>query len=407
MRATFLSVAAMASSLLVKEGLAAPHGHANLHAKRDYYLDTDHVIVTEEVWVTQAPDGSLATGAALAIGTRTIDGSPFLVTQPEPAPTVAPAPGTPEVPVVPAPTPATSSAAAVDVEEKASSTPIYVAPTTSEAPVVVPTPAASSPVHVEPTTPIYVIPTTSKSAAPVASTTASPSGSGKRGLAYNDANLLSAFTGSSKISWAYNWGSTISGTMPSGVEYIPMLWGLVAGDVSNWHEAAESGLKNGATALLAFNEPDHTAQANLGPAAAATGYLANMQPYAGRAKLVSPAVTNGGAPMGLTWLESFMTACTGCTIDAVAIHWYNGGDAAAFKEYMAKAYTAGGNRPLWITEFQAPGSTEEQKTFLTEVMAWMDATSYIERYAYFMVADGNLVSGSTLNSLGSTYASSK
>lgn len=28
----------------------------------------------------------------------------------------------------------------------------------------------------------------------------------------------------------------------------------------------------------------------------------HMQPFAGNAKLVSPAVTNGGPPMGITWL---------------------------------------------------------------------------------------------------------
>ncbi|CAL3966947.1 unnamed protein product [Diplocarpon coronariae] len=430
MRTMFPSVAVMASSLLVTEVFAAPHGHGRIHAKRDYYLDTDHVIVTAEIWVTLAPDGSRATGAPVAVGTHIIDGSPVLVTEPVATPTVAPAPVNPEVPVVPIPTPtpstypasapavspppasSSSSAAAVYAEQKPSSLPTYIAPTTSEAPAVVPTPAPLPSTYAEPTSPSSeapiptYAPTASTSAAPAASTRPASSGSGKRGLAYNDANLLAAFAGSSEISWAYNWGSTTPGTMPAGIEYIPMLWGMKPSDLANWHDAAESGLRNGATALLAFNEPDHTAQANLSPAAAAAGYLANMQPYAGRAKLVSPAVTNGGAPMGLAWLESFMTACAGCTIDALAIHWYNGGDAAAFKEYMTKAYAAGGNRPLWISEFQASGSAAEQTVFLTEVMAWMDETSFVEKYAYFMVTEGNLVSGSTLNPLGSTYSTS-
>lgn len=49
-----------------------------------------------------------------------------------------------------------------------------------------------------------------------------------------------------------------------------------------------------------------------------------MQPFAGRAKLVSPAITNGAAPMGTAWLDSFLSACSGCTIDVIAIQYvYN------------------------------------------------------------------------------------
>lgn len=35
--------------------------------------------------------------------------------------------------------------------------------------------------------------------------------------------------------------------------------------------------------------------------------------------LGSPAVTNG--PNGLSYLSSFINACTGCNIDFVNIHW--------------------------------------------------------------------------------------
>ncbi|KAJ6481727.1 hypothetical protein C8R45DRAFT_932487 [Mycena sanguinolenta] len=40
--------------------------------------------------------------------------------------------------------------------------------------------------------------------------------------------------------------------------------------------------------------------------------------YAG-IRLGSPAVSN--RPNGLQWLNSFMKACTGCTIDFIAVHW--------------------------------------------------------------------------------------
>lgn len=130
-----------------------------------------------------------------------------------------------------------------------------------------------------------------------------------------------------------------------------------------------------------------------------------MEPFAGKAKLVSPAVTNGGSPMGLTWMKNFISSCSSCTIDAVAIHWYNGGDATAFKNYISDAYAAGGNRPLWITEFQFSGSTDEQNTYLQEVIPFLDGSDMVEKYAYFMASEGILLSsGTTLSALGNTFA---
>jgi len=185
-----------------------------------------------------------------------------------------------------------------------------------------------------------------------------------------------------------------------------MLWGLSSDNLNGWSSTATKAIAAGSTALLGFNEPDYSGQANLSPATAATGWTTNMEPFAGKAKLVSPAVTNGGSPMGLTWLSSFISDCSSCTIDAVAIHWYNGGDSTAFKSYIQEAYTAGGNRPLWITEFQASGTTDEQNTFLQEVIPFLDSSDMVERYAYFMASDGILLSsGTTLSTLGQTYAS--
>lgn len=70
---------------------------------------------------------------------------------------------------------------------------------------------------------------------------------------------------------------------------------------------------------MSFNEPDESSQSNLSPADAATAYMTYMQPFASKAKLGSPAVSNGGGTMGLSWLSSFMTACSGCQIDFVSI----------------------------------------------------------------------------------------
>jgi hypothetical protein len=99
--------------------------------------------------------------------------------------------------------------------------------------------------------------------------------------------------------------------------------GTDANHISGWDDAANAAIGAGATHLLGFNEPDLNTQANMSPQAAADAWRQHMQPYAGRAKLVSPAITNGAPPMGTGWMDAFLVACTGCQIDAIAIHIYD------------------------------------------------------------------------------------
>jgi len=157
---------------------------------------------------------------------------------------------------------------------------------------------------------------------------------------------------------------------------------------------------------MSFNEPDLSSQANLAYTDAAAGYKKYMMPFAAKAKLGSPAVTNGAAPMGLTYLKNFISACSGCQIDFVPIHWYDSAsNVAYFKQYVQDAYNAGGKKPIWITEFQASGSADQQNAFLKEVLPWLDAQDYVQRYAWFMAGSGSgqLLSGTALSEIGNTY----
>ncbi|PVH71901.1 glycoside hydrolase family 128 protein [Cadophora sp. DSE1049] len=95
------------------------------------------------------------------------------------------------------------------------------------------------------------------------------------------------------------------------------------------------GVRNEATC-----ESDIDSQANLTVTATVTGYFEHMQPFAEKVKLCSPAVTNGGGHMGLTWLKDFLMRCASCTIDFVSIHWYSGGDVRAFKDYILQKMVA-------------------------------------------------------------------
>jgi hypothetical protein len=258
----------------------------------------------------------------------------------------------------------------------------------------------------------------SKSSAPSTPSTAPSTGTGsngacarpaakslstKRGVSYNDPSLLDPF--GSAISWAYNWAATAGGSIPSNVMYLPMLWTSTQ-NTAGWASAVSTAVAAGADTLLGFNEPDLGTQSNLSPSVAAQGWKTFMEPYACQARLAAPAVTNGGSPMGLTWLSSFLSLCSDCTIDVIPIHWYNGASMAAdFKQHVQDAYTAGGNRPIWITEFGCTsGSDTDIANFFNEVIPWLDSQSYVERYAYFMAATGNLVdSATTLSTTGKAY----
>jgi len=232
-----------------------------------------------------------------------------------------------------------------------------------------------------------------------------PTSSSKRGVAYNSANLANLFSGT-KVNWAYNWDSSTSG-LDSGLEYVPMLWGSSADHTSVWAANAQKAINNGATHLLAFNEPDNPSQANLSPADAAKYYKQYMQPFAGKAKLGAPGITNGAGTWGIPWLTAFLGNCTGCTIDFVPIHWYESAtNIAYFQSHVANAHAAAGV-PIWVTEFAATSGTEAQiETFVSTVTSWMDNLPFIERYSYFMAMPNSLVNaaGNGFSGYGSIYA---
>lgn len=225
-----------------------------------------------------------------------------------------------------------------------------------------------------------------------------------RGLVYNSADLTKLFSSSSAISWAYNWKSEPLGDLSSHIQFVPMLWGTKQSTIDLWTKNADKAIASGSTHLLGFNEPDLDSQANLSPSEAADAWLKHLEPYAGKIKLGSPAVTNGQkAGRGLNWLSEFLDACRhNCTIDFIAIHWYGHvGDEGLqkFKDHIAKARETANGRPVWITEFQPKGDQTEK------ILPWLDdqGKSGVDRYAYWKV-DGFLASGNKLTESGAVYA---
>jgi hypothetical protein len=288
-------------------------------------------------------------------------------------------------------------------------------------PLVIPSPSTT--IQTSKLTPVsrpivpVVPPVVSSALAAASSIISTPPTSGsptKRGLVYNSASLAGPFAAHNAISWAYNWSPSPAGLSLASTEFVPMLWGT---DTSGFAAAAAK-----ATHIMAFNEPDMTKAvggSSISPGTAASLYQSAMMPFAGKAKLGAPAVTNANSQspaMGLPWLQQWASACSGsCQVDFVPLHWYGWQDnnptgkqqADGLKTYLTNAAKTvedifGAPKPLWLTEFSAlpVGDVQVNADFMAEILPWLDASPLVERYSFFMVKEGNMVAD---NGLGKVY----
>ncbi len=244
----------------------------------------------------------------------------------------------------------------------------------------------------------------------------------KRGVAYGHHSVADLAALSSGVSWWYNWAFTPDEALAGGayrdegVEYVPMIWGA-GSDV----EAAAEDIPQGALTLLGFNEPNFGEQANLSAAEAAALWpeleeLAEARDLA----LVSPAVNFCGGncqdtdPFG--YLDDFFAACTGCRVDAIAIHIYVGCNAGGenHAEWLinhVETYKTRFSLPIWLTEFACDDATslDVQQGFLEDAVEYLEAEPRIARYAWFAGRADNvpyvdlLGEDGQLTSLGQAY----
>ncbi|KAI0806495.1 glycosyl hydrolase catalytic core-domain-containing protein [Xylaria sp. FL0064] len=396
---------ALCAAAAVKE-VTAVHGHQHVHAdKRELvYAATETVVVTDYYTVT-VTEGDEPTAAA--VSTSEVVSTSTRVHRPHHTHTKQQSSATTETstPVVIA-QPTTSAA------PTSSPTTLITAvkPTsTAETTPVVSTPAEVTSVAETPT----VVPTTSSAiptSSAVPSTTAVTSSGEKRGLAFNDASLVEEFLSlGGQASWAYNWGASTS-DLPEGVTYYPMLWSPAPDHSNGWDGFATDAISKGADALLGFNEPDIASQANMSPQDAASGHIQWMNPYAGKARISSPAISSSeNAGQGIDWLNQFFTACGGqCQVDFCAAHWYGPGGADGanlFLQHLKDVNTACDGKPVWATEFAAEsGSIDDFMSTIVEALN-TDEYSFVEKYSYFMAGVGELFSSATeLSSYGKIYA---
>lgn len=404
---------ALAAAGLVAETVAAgvrQHGHQHVH-KRE--LVTEQVTVTDWVTVTLSiAKTSSATKSAkklfytrkghtrrpgttsVATTTSAPSTTEALPTLPTEVPTTLVVETKVAVPSVEVPAPAPAPQTPEVVQAPAQPAP---EPAPQPAPEPAPAPAPPAPATPEP----------APAPAPPAPAPATGGGGGhKRGLAYNHPELLGRFLNSgTKIGWTYNWGQLDDAKV--GVEFVPTLWGTTKGFPATWAENAQRGIDAGSKCLFSFNEPDNDGQANMSPQDAARAHIELMGQFAGKARIGTPSITNSGHPdEGTRWLARWFDACGGrCPADFVNIHIY-GFDRYQFLDHL-KAVHREFQKPIWITEFAFGGSDDEINDTLAFVLDKIENSGeyeFVERYSYFMAADGILVRGNSVSRYGNTFA---
>ncbi|KIO28848.1 glycoside hydrolase family 128 protein [Tulasnella calospora MUT 4182] len=177
----------------------------------------------------------------------------------------------------------------------------------------------------------------------------------------------------------YSWSPWSTGP---GCEWVPMLWS--GKQIGDWNsQVAGKTFKN----VLAFNEPEISGQSEMSVGEAVDLWNKYIKPM--NARHGAPAVTT--SPKGVAWIEDFMSQCgSNCDIDFMCFHYY-GMDPDDFIKTIKDLHTKF-NKPIWVTEWacQNYGSNQDKqcslstiKSFMAETQAFLDNTSYIERYAWF------------------------
>jgi hypothetical protein len=225
--------------------------------------------------------------------------------------------------------------------------------------------------------PVYNTPTTPPP------TSTPPSASGKKGLAWpnGDADLHHW----ASVNWIYTWSPDCPASAKDlNIECVPMMWGWK--DVDHFKDVTS---RDGyARIALGMNEPNQFDQSSISPEDGARLWKDTLEPLKQKGyRLGSPSTTS--APSGKQWIKDFFKACNGgCSVDFITLHWYDKG-VQKFKDYVTDFHDTF-NMNIWVTEYACQDfnggeqcSEGEIWNFLQETVQWMEATPWIERYAWF------------------------
>lgn len=182
-------------------------------------------------------------------------------------------------------------------------------------------------------------------------------------------------------------------------EHVPMIWG-------RQHVGLVHSLPGGSGWLMGFNEPNRGDQANMSPQEAAHHWP--QLESTGR-RLVSPAMAMSNT--AIQWMREFLNACTGCRVDAIAIHLYEANHGGV--QYWVNQYKQFG-KPIWITEIAFPGGVQHAAEEAHAIVNIFERDPQVHRYAWFKNrGDRGALAGSSLidyngrhTQVGQAYAES-
>ena len=221
----------------------------------------------------------------------------------------------------------------------------------------------------------------------------------KRGLAYGyhspeDLEILSP-----TVSWWYNWSEVPESSVANiftdyQMEFVPMTWnGFFDEDKLRTFLTNHPETKY----LLAFNEPNFIAQANMTPSQAAAIWPI-LEDIADDfdLELVGPAVNFCGSCVsenGTTYnspfdyLDDFFEACDGCRVDHIAIHSYMN-NVGALDWYINEFKRYG--KPIWVTEFAGweqngtINNLSDQINFMIGAVDLLESDTSVYKYSWFI-----------------------
>lgn len=209
----------------------------------------------------------------------------------------------------------------------------------------------------------------------------------------NSSNAIATEINKMRATWFYTWSADKSSN--ANYEYIPIKQHLY------WPSNSEIISKSDATAVLSFNEPEHSEQHTSdkckcgGTISAWTACTKTPDFLETGARIGSPAPTDA------SWLTEYAGHVDDMAYrcDFVAFHAYWGtneaSDAKAWYNRLKSIYDQT-HRPIWITEWNNGASwtteswpssyddkIERNRKAIQDIVEMLDTCSFVERYAIY------------------------
>ena len=206
-----------------------------------------------------------------------------------------------------------------------------------------------------------------------------------KGIGYSNSTDLARYQIKMlNVAWHYNWEPYCNLTTPP--------WTPMVKNAKRLEEGAIAKIMSGlpqtqAKHLLGFNEPDHTAQANM-----SVDQAISLWPQLQKTglRLGSPAAVNPTSP----WLSDFMAKAKnkGLRVDFMTMHRYAWPNVEDFLANVTGLYEKYG-KPIWVTEYavadwQASSTKPSRYSratteyFMKATVAEMRKMPYVERFAW-------------------------